>query len=536
MPSTVRNVTKVVVAAVALLAVAVWTGFSVAEGQAAGCGGQITTATNADAQGVSPLYGSDSGTIWRTDQISESLVTLDGKTLRPTPWLAESWTVSKDGTTYTFRVRRGPKWPDGTPLTAADFAFTLQAFLSPGYTGPWQGLFRDIVGADAMIAGSSSQLEGVKVLDPQTFSIQLAHPNAAFLATAAPYLRPIPEHLLKGQKLTPDNSFVQHPVGVGAYHLVEWVKGDHILLEANPGYWGKPVCASRLMDRSINDMNALALALESGDVDQIAPVSPRDLLRLKTNKNIKEYFPPAARMDALYFNFNVKPLADSRVRQAIAMTLNMKSFTQKVLAGLQAPVPGPLVAGSWANDPSIREPGEDLAKAKSLMAEAGYANGFTLTVGANAGNTTREEMASYVQAQVAKIGIKIDIQLQEWSTFITSTTQGKFQVVVLTTLAGIPDPDTLYADYHTNGASNYGKYSNPQLDRLLEDARAAQDVTQRKNLYKQAEQILVRDLPRVWAYEYLSAFATRANISNVAVSVVGDLQGEKWGARYWRKQ
>jgi ABC-type transport system substrate-binding protein len=102
--------------------------------------------------------------------------------------------------------------------------------------------------------------------------------------------------------------------------------------------------------------------------------------------------------------------------------------------------------------------------------------------------------------------------------------------------AGVPDPDTLYADYHSKGASNSGKYSNPQVDQLLEQARTVQDLERRKAIYKEAQSLIVRDLPRVSAYEYLGAFATRANIANVRVSVIGDFTGQKWDLRNWEKR
>lgn len=522
----------------ALIAVVIWAPVLPATAQAPrpGCGGQINTATNADAQSVNPLYGSDTNTVWRTDQIFDSLVTLDWQTVKPIPLLAESWQISSDGSTYTFLLRSGPKWPDGTPLTASDFAFTLQTILSPDYSGPWQGLFRDIVGAEKAIAGPTQGIEGIRILNDRSFQIRLTRPNAAFLAVAARHLKPIPAHMLRGQKLTAEHPFMQRPVGVGAYRLVEWVKGDHILFEAKPDYWGPPVCAQRLHDRFITDMNALALALESGDVDKIAPVSPRDLIRMRNNPNIKLYFPPAARMDAIYFNLQKKELSDVKVRQAVTMTVNLKEFAANVLAGLQAPVFSPVVSTSWAYDANIRQPDHDLEKAKALLTEAGYPNGFAVTVGANSGNTTREQMATYLQAQLAKIGIKGNVQLNEWSTFIGGVTQGKFEMVVLSAFAGVPDPDTLYADYHSKGASNYGKYSNQLVDQLLEQARTVQDVERRKAIYKEAQNLIVRDLPRASAYEYLGAFATRANISNVRVSVIGDFTGQKWDMRNWQKQ
>jgi peptide/nickel transport system substrate-binding protein len=209
----------------------------------------------------------------------------------------------------------------------------------------------------------------------------------------------------------------------------------------------------------------------------------------------------------------------------------MEEFSEKVLGGIQAPILGPLMPASWAYDPEIREPGQDLEKAQEVLAATTIPAGTTLKIKTNAGNTTREQMATYAQAQLAKIGITAEVEFQEWSTFFGDVIDGNFDMIVLTSNAGIPDPDTLHTDYHTDGARNYGKYSNPEVDRLLEEARGTMDVDQRKELYKQAQELLVQDLPRIWAYEYLYSIATRSNITNVRPSALGPM----WDAKYWHK-
>lgn len=496
-----------------------------------GCGHEILIGINGDGQSVNPLYGSDSSTIFRTDQISEPLVYLDWETMEPIPWLAESWDVSEDGTTYTFTIREGPKWPDGTPLTAQDFEFTLLTILSPDYTGPWQGLFAGLAGADAMIAGDSDSLDGVQVIDDKTLQLTLAEPNAAFLPIAARHLKPIPKHLLEGEDLSPEHPFMQDPIGVGPYRVAERVPGDHTTLEAKPDYWGEPVCAARITERIIPDMEALSAALESGSVDQMNPLEPRYVLRFQDNPDINVNKTPATIQDALYFNTQNEILADPQVRRAIAMTVDMNQFTEQVLSGIQAPVPGPLVPASWAYDPDARKPEQDLEQASQLLADAGYADGFTVRVRTNAGNTTREQMATYLQGQLEQVGVTAEVEFQEWSTFFTGVVDGDFDIVVLSSQAGVPDPDTLYNDYHTNGGNNYGKYSNPEVDALLEEARATQGTEARKELYTQVQELLVQDLPRSWGYEYLADTATRANISNVRPSALGPM----WDAKYWRK-
>jgi ABC-type transport system substrate-binding protein len=497
-----------------------------------GCGHEIRIGINGDGQSVNPLYGADSSTVFRTDMISEPLVFLDWKTGQAIPWLAESWDVSDDGTTYTFHLREGPKWPDGTPLTAQDFEFTLLTILSPDYTGPWQGYFAGLVGADKVIAGEAEELEGLKVIDDMTFQLTLAEPSAAFLVISARNLKPIPKHLLEGEELTIDHPFMQDPVGVGPYRVLERVVGDHTTLEAKDEYWGEPVCSKRITEHIIPDMEALAAAIESGSVDEMNPLEPRYVLRFQENPDIVVHKTPTRWQDTIDFNIRNEFLADPKVRQAIAMTLNLDEFAQTVLSGVQAAAVGPLSPKSWAHDPTAKMPSQDIEKAKELLAEAGYADGFTVNIRTNAGNTTREQMATYLQAQLDKIGITGEVELQEWATFFAGVQEGKFDIIVLGHAAGIPDPDTMYNDYHTNGASNRGAYSNAEVDDLLEQARKALDVNERTQLYSQVQQLLVRDLPVIWAYDYLMDTATRANITNVKPSFIGPM----WDSAYWQKE
>jgi peptide/nickel transport system substrate-binding protein len=498
-----------------------------------GCGHDILIGINGDGQSVNPLYGSDSSTVFRTDQISEPLVFLDWETLEPIPWLAESWEISDDGRTYTFTLREGPQWPDGTPLTAQDFEFTLETIISPDYTGPWQGLYADIVGADAKIAGDADEVEGIEVIDDRTFELNLNEPNAAFLVIAARNLKPIPRHLLEGETLTLEHPFMLDPIGVGPYRVAERLPGDHTTLELKDNYWGgvEPVCARTITERIIPDMEALASAIESGSVDQMNPLEPRYILRFNDNPDINVNQVPASIQDGLWFNLENEYLASKEVRQAIAMTVNPQEFADTVLGGVQAPAFSPLAPASWAYDASIQQPEQNLERARELLEEAGYGDGFTVTIRTNAGNTTRERMATYLQAQLAEIGITAEVEFQEWSTFFTRVVDGDYDIVVLSSTAGIPDPDTMYNIFHSEAAGNWSNYSNPEVDSLLEQARASTDQAERVDLYHQVQEILVEELPMTWAYAYLSDTATRSNISNVRPSALGPM----WDAKYWRK-
>src|SRR5205823_264073 len=195
----------------------------------------------------------------------DALAVLDANTLKPTPRLARSWDVSSDGLTYTFHLQPGVTWHDSQPFSADDVQFTVMSMLAPDYAGPFQSRWKALTGAADVIAGKSKTLEGMKVVDPNTIQFRLDEANATFLTLVVPDLKPIPRHLLDGQKITPDSPFSLKPVGTGPYKFVEWVKGDHFTMEANPGYWGGAPCMKSISQRVIPDMNALVLGIQAGD-------------------------------------------------------------------------------------------------------------------------------------------------------------------------------------------------------------------------------------------------------------------------------
>jgi len=264
-----------------------------AEGECV-CGADITLGANGDAKIVNPILAMDSDGFWRTDLMFDSLVRVDPETLEVVGQLAESWEVSDDGTTYTFHlVDADVRWHDGKPFTVEDIEFTMMEVLKPTYTGIFQERFVDLVGAEAVIAGEADDLEGFQVIDDKTVQFKLEQPNAPFLAWAISALKFVPKHLLEGKEITEDMPYSLAPVGNGPYKFKEWEKGNRFVMERNEDYWGEIPCAKSITSMAIPDMQALAAAVEAGDIDMTIMVPPTEIARLADTEGLAYYKQPA---------------------------------------------------------------------------------------------------------------------------------------------------------------------------------------------------------------------------------------------------
>ena len=440
----------------------------VAEEPACECGYDVVIGSNGDAKIVNPILAMDSDGFWRTDLMFDSLVRVDPETTEIVGQLAKSWDISEDGTTYTFHlVDDEVKWHDGEPFTVADIEFTMMEILKPTYTGIFAQRFQDLVGADKVIAGEATELEGFKIIDDKTVEFKLNAPNAPFLAWAVSASSSCPKHLLEGQDITEDMPYSLAPVGNGPYKFKQWDKGNQFVMEWNEDYWGEKPCAKTITTLGIPDMQALAAAVEAGDIDITIMVPPTEVPRLAETGGLAYFKQPAIGPESLYFNLNNPILADIRVRQAISHAIDAAAFTEGVLQGTTTPANTHFTTGSWAYDANATLPEYDREKAKALLAEAGYADGFKIKLTCNQGNFFREHFVEYAQAELAKVGIEVEVVKAEWGTFIGSVMDGSFEMAFYNEEGGIPDPDVAFEYFHTDGPNNYTSYSNPEVDAWL---------------------------------------------------------------------
>lgn len=480
-------------------------------------GGEVVLATSGDVPQEDPLQYQAIvfDNAWRNDFVYDRLVELDPDTLEPVPRLAESWDISEDGLTYTFYLREDVTWHDGEPFTAEDVEHALLRIMNPEFTAS-RSPFMSIEGAKEMTEGETDTLSGVTVIDDYTIEIKLAQPYPAFMSLAAFGLKPVPKHVVEGQPFV-DAPYFTDPMGTGAWKSVEWVQGDHQTFEANDDYWGGRPILDRIVYRFIPDPNAILNSFEAGDVHATFLIPPSEITRLQGDPDLNVEMTPHFNVEGIIFN-NLHPaLSDVRVRQAIAHAFDLQTFTEEFLEGITEPAKGPMIPTSWAFDPTVQPLEYDPEKARQLLEEAGYGDGLTLKITSNLGNPFRELEATVMQAQLAEVGIDIEIELQEFGVFFPGLLQAKHEIALIGASggAGFPDPDMLYDGFHCEGRTNRSKYCNPELDALLEAGRSTMDVEERKEIYSQVQQMLVAEVPEIFAFYRPIPLGTNASIQNV---------------------
>jgi peptide/nickel transport system substrate-binding protein len=348
-------------------------------------------------------------------------------------------------------------------------------------------------------------------------------------------LKPLPSQSLKDAGvLTQSSPFSLHPFGTGPYRFVSWVKGSAFKVEANPDYWGGVPCMKQITQTIIPDINTLDSALQSGQIDASIVPGPADLGQLRQDSSLKVYTMPPLTPEGLYFNLRAEPWkSNPKLRQAVAYAIDFRAFAKEFMAGTSNSPASFLSPASWAYDAQALPPQYDPKKAAQLLAEAGYpgGKGLTVDINTNAGNLFRQQEETFVQAELGKVGINVNLERHEWGQFITTVMGGKFDVAAVNggDNAGIPDPTAVESTYETNGANNYSGYSNPQVDQLLAQAGSISDVGQRRKLYDQVQQILAQDLPFLPSFWRPNPLVVKASIHGVAPGVTGAY----WNIQDW---
>ena len=429
------------------------------------------------------------------------------------PWLAESWQVSDDGLEYTFKLRQGVKFSDGTEFTAEDVKANVDRWINP-----------------EVKVRSRSQLgpvESAEVVDKYTVKIRLKEPYAPFLAALASYLLITSQETIEKYGA---NS-IEEPVGTGPYILDEWKKGDEIVLVRNENYWGDKPSIKEIVWKIIPEAGTREAALLAGDVDVafLPPASDKDVL--ENNPDVKLYTPVTNRI--LLVGIMPKgPLLDERVRKALNYAVDKEAIVENVLYGLgvvaDAPVP-PHFFGYAPMEPYEYNP--DLAK--QLLAEAGYADGLTLKLMHPTGRYLQDkQVAEAIQAYLQDVGVNVELVTMDWPSFVGEllkpTEETTFDLVLVGWGPGVADAHfTLYAQFHSSVAIPNGlgiaRYSNEQVDRLLEQAMKELDPDKRKDLYKQAIEIIWDDAPWIFLYTQKNLLAVSKNLDGVFIHPGGEM-------------
>ncbi len=419
------------------------------------------------------------------------------------PGLAEKWTVSEDGKEYTFNLRKGVKFHNDRELKAEDVKFSIERIKDPNVA--------------SIFVGNFSHVTNIEIVDDYTVKFVLDASYAPFLSGIATGNIPI----VAKESYDADNKLVT-PIGTGPYKYVEWIADDHFTLAAFDGYWaGKPT-VNQITFKVIPDGTVRLTALKTGEADIIIDPPAQELtaeMQAPSSTDFKlDIVQGSVKLsEAFTMNIKNKPFDQLKVRQAVSMLLDPQEIVTTVFKGVGTVCSGLYGEGNpWFVD--VPRPAVDVDGAKALLEEAGLADGFEFDL-----STTNvwdfDKVAEVVQAQLAKAGIKANITVDEFAAYADKQAKGEFDAQLVASDYGVfPDPEQWYSLLLKTGnpyPAWYGNYSNPEIDKLLDEAVTATDLTKRQDLYKQVAQIVWQDLPLVWLQQVPMGVGYRTDLVGI---------------------
>ncbi len=429
-------------------------------------------------------------------RLVETLVTFPDESTQIVPGLAESWTVSKDGLRYTFKLRKGISFHDGTPLNAEAVKFSIERQINAEH--PFNKL-----GKYPFANYFFGNVKAVEVVDPSTVEFVLKEPRASFLAIltagAASIVSPTAV-----KKLGVD--YALQPVGTGPFRYVAWDRGQRVVLERNAQYWKSPVKVERVIYRPIVEDQARLTELLTGALDLIVGTPPDFVAQLENNPKVTLLKQVGAHVWYLGINNQKKPFDDKRVRQALNYAVNKEAIVRDVLKGTGSMSAGPVLPGTWGADAGLKPYPYDPERAKKLLADAGYPGGFTTSMWvpeSGSGMQSPVAMATVMQSNLKAVGVNVTLQTFEWGAFIAKLRSKEQELFALSWMAGNEDPDMvmyplLHSSQWTPGGPNRALYKSDTFDELLHQARLTTDQAKRAELYRQAQRVLADDPPWIF--------------------------------------
>lgn len=481
----------------------------------------FVTATIGEPTNLIPFLATDTASRQISNLIFNGLVKYD-KNLTLVGDLAEHYDISDGGKRITFHLRRGVRWQDGHPFTAADVLFTHSLLVNPEIPTPYGADFQKVT--------------SIRAPDNHTVEVTYAEPFVPALASWSMGI--VPMHILGDQNIL-TTEFSRKPVGTGPYRLKSWKSSERIELEANGDYFeGKPFI-DRYVMRIIPDQTTIFLETQTGNLDY-ASLTPLQYSRLTDTRFFDRHYRklryPSLGYTYLAYNLNHPVLKDSRIRKIIGSAVQKDELVRVVLMGLGRVSTGPFLPTSWANNPEVTTESAKPAQIRQRLNELGWrdtdADGIAdqdgrpleFTVLTNQGNETRKMAAEIIQRQLRQAGIDMKIRVVEWSTLIHHfIDKGNFDAILLGWNLS-PDPD-VYDIFHSSrigpGLFNFVNYRNVEVDRLLEAGRVEFDQEKRREIYHKLQRILVSDEPYTFLFVPDALPAVHKRFRGIEVTPLG---------------
>lgn len=484
----------------------------------------VVYGTTFQPNSLNPITSPDMASRFAIEMIFDGLVAVDEK-MQLKGELATNWNVSQDGKEWVFHLRKGVRWHDGRDFTAEDVKFTYDTVIDPN-------------SKPTVSKADYAALQRVEVADPYTVRFHLSQPYSPFLSRLV--LGIAPKHLLEGQDLA-TTPFNQRPVGTGPFILESWTQGDSLVLKRNPDYFGNKAKTEKLVWKVVPDSSVLAIQAMNGEVDGALVVNPKDAEALRASNKMVLHETLEGH-NQISFQLNNPLFQDIKVRQALAHAIDTQSLIDGIMQGAAMRATSDILPTTWAYNPDVTTYRFDPARAKSLLAEAGWRPGpdgvlakdgkrFETTLMTYAGHKLREQVLMAVRQYWVDVGIDVKASTQERNSFISQRVlKGNFDAVLLETSVQI-DPD-LSRRFHTNSiknGQNFLNYSNPTVDKLLAQGLATVDTEKRKQAYYEVQRVLVEELPQIPLYYPKAYFAFKPGLTGVKPAPTNLF----WNAEEW---
>jgi len=496
-------------------------------------GGIFVSASIGEASNLIPWTTGDASSHAVSGRIYRGMLKYD-KNLNLVPDMAQSFSISADNLSITFKLNQDITWTDGKPFTAHDVMASYNTMVDDNTRTPYSGDYKLVTKAE--------------VLDDYTFKVHYSEPFAPALSSWT--LAILPKHMLDGQDIN-DSTLKESPVGSGAYMLKKWKRGEEIVLESNPSFNEGEAPITTLRTRLIPDVDTQFLELKAGNIDTMG-LKPLQFTRLTNSAQFTNRYAKYKYLSNgyTYMGFNLKnPLfASKEVRQALSYAIPRDEIIQGVLMGQGLPMAGVFKPGTWPYNDALKPYPFNATKAKEMLTQEGWTdsnndgildkkiNGvltaFEFTVVTNQGNDLRKMTAELMQRYFSEVGVKMNINVQEWSSFIQNTiNKRQFDAFILGwSLSPEPDPYDIWHSSKTKPSEfNIVGFSNKKADELMEKARRTFNQEERKIYLDEFQEILHDQQPYLFLYAPYSLSTVHKRVKGIeeAPAGIGHNQ-EKW--------
>ena len=488
----------------------------------AGGGKILTIELGPEVESIDPALNTTNDGANYLTYLFDNLLRVD-KDGKVAPSLAEKYEVSDDGLTWTFHLRDGLKWSDGSDLTANDFVYSWQRMIDPEVAAPYAEItlgmlegYEEAIGkpdadGNPTIDPDVTKL-GVEATDDKTLVVHMSSPTPYFdkLATFAA-LSPVKKDVVDanpdGWTLDPKTY-----ISTGPFKLTEWKSGSYLMLEKNENYWNKDaVKLDGIKCLLMQDQNATFSAYESGDALMIKDVPTQEITTLKERSDF--HIDPILGTYYLDLNTTLDEFKDPKVREALSLALDRKYISETITSGTYTPASGFVSEGvtdwdgsAWQDNITdksayinIDNHAGNLAKAKELLKEAGYENGVGLPEMVYSTNDAsyHKKIAEYLQQAWGELGLKVQVNIVEWKSFTPQRRSGNYQIARDGWVMDYNDPSNILELALTGNGNNNAKYSNPEFDALMSKAATEKDPQTRFGYLHQAEDFIMKDTAMV---------------------------------------